>query len=275
MLEKVIEKVRALNEPNPCRLEAKYKPHTHTSDEVFMGDVGEWEGESLTDTLGAIVVMIEGKADVNHGHDIDEIEGLQVALNHKANINHGHDEISSPEGEARVYFEDGDVRISGKDLVIDLSDSEGEDIVRITESDLINIARAKRNPDETPTTNSDNLVTSGGVAAALAGKAASSHTQAISTITGLQTALDKKVEFGVEKVNANSSPLVITNVPEGKPYLVYASTAKPVSDMVSSIYDIKFSGDTTTRRCYLIRVYSGGLAFSSTCRLVVVDGAWS
>lgn len=259
MLEKVIEKVRALNEPNPCRLEAKYKPHTHTSDEVFMGDIGEWEGESLTDTLGAIVVMIEGKADVNHDHDMDEIEGLQVALNHKANISHGHDEISSPEGEARVYFEDGDVRISGKDLVIDLSDSEGEDIVRITESDLINIARAKRNPDETPTTNSDNLVTSGGVAAALDGK------------------LDSSISY-----DAVRAVYDVNELPVGHLILINQSDAlvkKKLSQMIVqtelSLDQIHFhlnSGDLTNN-FFLVRRFTYVIGFV-THHFIEVVGAW-
>lgn len=128
---------------------------------------------------------------------------MTTALDGKADSDHTHDEISS--GEARVYFEDGDVRVSGKDVVLDLSDSEGEDILRITESDLVNIARAKRNPDSTPTVDSDHLVTSGGVAAALAGKAASSHTQAISTITGLQTALDGKADYADGVISSKDS----------------------------------------------------------------------
>ena len=78
-----------------------------------------------------------------------------------------HTHASLDTGYALIeVYEDGKVKIYGGSINIDIT---GEDDVTINSSNVGNLARALQTPDSTPTANSDNLVTSGGVAAAIAG----------------------------------------------------------------------------------------------------------
>lgn len=81
--------------------------------------------------------------------------------------------------------------------------------------------------DTTPTANSDNLVTSGGVKDALNGKAAVIHTHTISQITGLEAALSERA------LQPSDNYLVIC-----KKYVEDASVpAYPVSETYSQTID--------------------------------------
>ena len=85
--------------------------------------------------------------------------GVKAALNTKANANHSHDSISSDE--------DNSVSVSDGAVIIELNDGETGGELEIPVEKLGNLQRAINDPDSTPTTNSDNLVTSGGVKAAI------------------------------------------------------------------------------------------------------------
>lgn len=88
--------------------------------------------------------------------------GVKTALNGKANSSHNHSYLSSSVGgKLGVYQTDGDEYI-----YIALFDNGTMYEYGLTHTDLSNAF----SPDTTPTLNSNKLVTSGGVATALAGK---------------------------------------------------------------------------------------------------------
>lgn len=126
----------------------------------------------IADALGVFHLV----APVNHTHAQSEVEGLtdalaakanttdvNNALNNKSNSNHQHYYLSSSAGgKLGVYQNEGDEYI-----YIALFDNGTMYEYNLTPSDLSNVF----SPDTTPTANSDKLVTSGGVAAALENKA--------------------------------------------------------------------------------------------------------
>ena len=101
-------------------------------------------------------------APFNHTHSQDEVEGLTAALNNKAEKNHSHDSIGE---DTDVNY--ADVTASEGAVHIEVRNQSGGGECEITPSNIGNLARALETPDATPTTNSDKLVTSGGVKAAL------------------------------------------------------------------------------------------------------------
>ena len=130
------------------------------------------EIENIADNQGNKHTVIPS----NHGHSIGEVNGLtdalaakanttdvNNALNNKSNSNHQHYYLSSSAGgKLGVYQNEGDEYI-----YIALFDNGTMYEYNLTPSDLSNVF----SPDTTPTANSDKLVTSGGVAAALENKA--------------------------------------------------------------------------------------------------------
>lgn len=90
--------------------------------------------------------------------------GVKTALDDKADQNHMHSNIG--DDYSSITAGDGEINIELSDPV---THSGGE--LDITVNKLPNLQRAINTPDSTPTANSDNLVTSGGVAAALVAKA--------------------------------------------------------------------------------------------------------
>ena len=92
--------------------------------------------------------------------------GIKTALNGKANVKHGHDSIggTSTAQDASVSCERDTVRITAENEVI--ISIEGQTI-HLTVDNYENLVRALTDPDSTPTANSNNLVTSGGVKAAI------------------------------------------------------------------------------------------------------------
>ena len=125
----------------------------------------------IADALGVFHLV----APVNHTHSQAEIDGLadalaakanttdvNNALNNKSNSNHQHYYLSSSNGgKLGVYQNEGDEYI-----YIALFDNGTMYEYNLTPSDLSNVF----DPDTTPTANSDRLVTSGGVKAALDNK---------------------------------------------------------------------------------------------------------
>lgn len=126
----------------------------------------------IADALGITHLVVA----VQHSHLMSEIEGLVSALAGKSDTNHTHKSIqynpssatdgyagfsTTGEGSFSVYVQDNKSINFGFGGITKAS---------ITKSNAGNLARALQNPDNTPTSDSDNLVTSGGVKAALDGK---------------------------------------------------------------------------------------------------------
>ena len=102
---------------------------------------------------------------INHTHEQSEVEGLPAALNSKAPIDHDHTSIGED-----TDVDAADVTASEGIVHIEVRDQSGGGECDITPSNIGNFIRALEDPESTPTTNSDKLVTSGGVKAALEGK---------------------------------------------------------------------------------------------------------
>ena len=92
--------------------------------------------------------------------------GVKTALNGKANANHGHESIGGTGSAQDAYVECNQdiVKISAEGEVI--IEIQGQ-AIHLTVDNYDNLVRALTNPDSTPTASSDNLITSGAVAAAL------------------------------------------------------------------------------------------------------------
>jgi hypothetical protein len=100
--------------------------------------------------------------------------GVKTALDGKANVLHGHTSIQD-EADAKSASV-----IASEDTVnIEVRNEEGGGECAIKPSNIGNLIRALSNPDTTPTANSTKLVTSGGVKAALDGKAPEGDTEVI------------------------------------------------------------------------------------------------
>lgn len=124
----------------------------------------------IADALGVFHLV----APVNHTHSQAEIDGLADALAAKANaadvtaalaaknsINQV-DEDDEQEAHLKAIAEDDDVYFK-----FQLKNGDTEKQVLLTVSKMDNFARAISNPDSAPAASSDNLITSGAVAAAL------------------------------------------------------------------------------------------------------------
>lgn len=124
----------------------------------------------IADALGVFHLV----APVNHTHSQAEIDGLADALAGKANaadvtaalaaknsINQVDDD-DNQEAHLDAVAEDDDVYFKFR-----LKNGNTEKQVLLTVSKMDNFARAISNPDSAPIASSDNLITSGAVAAAL------------------------------------------------------------------------------------------------------------
>ena len=97
-----------------------------------------------------------------HIHSQSEIDGLADALAGKAAVDHSH---------ANIYNGENNMLSVGEGYMdIELNDGKIGGELELTVDNLPNLQRALTNPDNTPTANSNKLVTSGGVYSALAGK---------------------------------------------------------------------------------------------------------
>ena len=97
-----------------------------------------------------------------HTHSQSEIDGLADALAGKAAVDHSH---------ANIYNGENNMLSVGEGYMdIELNDGKSGGELNLTVDNLPNLQRALTNPDNTPTANSNKLVTSGGVYSALAGK---------------------------------------------------------------------------------------------------------
>ena len=126
----------------------------------------------IADALGITHLVVA----VQHSHLMSEIEGLVSALAGKSDTNHTHKLLlynpsSSPDGFA------GFTASGYGNFTIGVQESKSISLMfgaytkaNITNANVDNLARALQNPDTTPTADSDKLVTSGGVKAALDAK---------------------------------------------------------------------------------------------------------
>ena len=97
-----------------------------------------------------------------HIHSQSEIDGLADALAGKAAVDHSH---------ANIYNGENNMLSVGEGYIdINLSDGKIGGELELTVDNLPNLQRALTNPDNTPTANSNKLITSDGVYSALAGK---------------------------------------------------------------------------------------------------------
>lgn len=123
----------------------------------------------IADALGINHLVVP----TQHTHSRDEVAGLENFIN-----THSH-MINKHNGDAYAYVDVQSDTDNGKakiELGIeDASESEYSRKIAITWENIKNFARALLDPDTTPTANSDNLVTSGGVKAALDNKTSISH----------------------------------------------------------------------------------------------------
>jgi hypothetical protein len=106
-------------------------------------------------------------------------DGVAAALAAKNSIDQV-DDNDNQEAHLDAIAEDDDVYFK-----FQLKNGNTEKQVLLTVSKMDNFARAISNPDTTPTSNSTNLVTSGGVKAALVGKADKDHTHTPTEVQGV------------------------------------------------------------------------------------------
>ena len=135
-------------------------------------------------------------APVNHTHSKSEVAGLEASLSML-----GY-EISKNEGNqlSRVKCKtDNSGNVQIEFLISDLEELYPERTAVVTWQNISNLQRALSDPDTTPTANSGNLVTSGGVKAALDGKANSSHTHTVSQITDFNSEVHSRVLAGIQE----------------------------------------------------------------------------
>lgn len=125
----------------------------------------------ICDSLGVFHLV----APVDHAHAIGEVTGLLAALLSKADTNHTHSYLS------------------GQTVSLIINGTE----VEIESENVPNLIRALNDPDSSPTADSDNLVTSGGVKTALDGKANTSHTHTTSQITDFTTKAEQIVNQAI------------------------------------------------------------------------------
>lgn len=138
--------------------------------------------EVLTaEDLNANFTECAGKADVDHGHtleDIEDFDGSEIKSggeNEPAYVRAYTTVVGSLKRHVKAFCDKFILSIRGE-----------EDVV-ISSTNLPNLVRALSVPDSTPTVDSDNLITSGGVAAALAGIVNNSKSLAISESNGTIT----------------------------------------------------------------------------------------
>lgn len=129
------------------------------------------EIENIADSQGNKHTVVP----TQHSHSMDEVTGLASALAGKADTTHTHKLIqystTSTDGFAGFTVTGTGSFTIGVQTDKSIDFQFGPTVkASITNSNVDNLARALRNPDTTPTANSDNLVTSGGVKAALDGK---------------------------------------------------------------------------------------------------------
>ena len=131
----------------------------------------------IADALGVFHLV----APVDHNHPMSEVAGLvaalaakanaaavETALAGKANVNHQHAGVSNGNNGWVDVTNNGQTQVVGdQSVMIGIGDN---DAATVTLANIANLKRALLDPDSSPTEDSTNLVTSGGVKAALDAK---------------------------------------------------------------------------------------------------------
>ena len=131
----------------------------------------------IADAIGVFHLV----APVDHNHPMSEVAGLvaalaakanaaavETALAGKANVNHQHAGVSNGNNGWVDVTNNGQTQVVGdQSVMIGIGDN---DAATVTLANIANLKRALLDPDSSPTEDSTNLVTSGGVKAALDAK---------------------------------------------------------------------------------------------------------
>ena len=133
--------------------------HTHSQSEV----------SGLTTALaGKMDAKTIDSAPANNADHLVSSKGVYDALQNKADINSPASSITNGDGASVNFSQNGDIVLtpkSGRNVAFMFNGSA----TAVSPSNAENLARALQTPDSTPTANSDNLVTSGGVYDAIDG----------------------------------------------------------------------------------------------------------
>ena len=188
--------------------------HTHTYAEVpgLADDLSElWASlnekanqEDMTEALAGKqnVLTFDTTPTANSTNPVTS-GGVKAALDAKRQIRQD-DHETLDHAIVAATASDGDVYI-----LLSVREGDNTKYVHITPDNMDNLIRALLDPDTAPTTNSTNLVTSGGVKAALEGKAPLSDTAVGSFIKADATdKIDLDVEFSTAH---NSGTFVLRN----------------------------------------------------------------
>ena len=153
--------------------------------------------------------------------------GVATALADKAAVGHSH---------ANIYEGDNNMLSVGEGYInIELYDGERGGELEFTVDNLPNLHRALQDPDTTPTADSTQLVTSGGMKAALDGKANSSHVHNVSDISGLPFS---GLHFFVMDSIYDNVDMDELFTPEGFQTMVSGRKTVIVQNSTSSIIDL-------------------------------------
>jgi len=199
-----------------------------------------------------------------HTHSRDEVDGLVDALNAKADTKHSHTDIYETKGFQTAIVETVKDPSESNTTYIQLGfqdDREEEfyQYARISLQNLNNLKRALLNPDATPTADSDNLVTSGGVKAAIAEKADKSLID--NTVNGIgrafiQLSTDDETEIHFEiQVAKNgvtdNADITVDNIPNLQRALQTPdSTPTANSDKLVTSGGVKAAIDDATKAVF-------------------------
>ena len=242
----------------------------------------------ICDSLGVFHLV----APVDHTHAIGEVTGLAAALLSKADANHTHSQIKTSNASVSVNS-DGQVVIDGSDIYISsYRDDEGDE-ASITPTNIANLIRALHDPDSAPTADSDNLVTSGGVKAALDEKMGIMSFDSVPTIGSnnlvksgkIREALQDEGKITPMTINESLGSQAIENIipwyRDGCVELHYllmktAGSAIPVKNLFHSntctTYYADDLGNLTTTRWVAITIRKTVTGASTPVCVITLDG---
>ena len=176
------------------------------------------EIENIADNQGNKHTVIPS----NHTHAQSEVAGLENFINTRSH------KIDKSQGNTYAYVNaQSDANTGQAKIVVGIENFEETEYSRtidVTWASIKNLERALLTPDTTPTADSDNLVTSGGVAAALASKmdnktidsTPTANSTNLVTSGGVKAALDTKANTTqVNNALADKAPLADTSVVYG------------------------------------------------------------
>lgn len=164
----------------------------------------------------------------NHTHAQSEVAGLETFMNTRSH------KIDKSQGNTYAYVDaQSDTNTGQAKIVVGVENSEETEYSRtiaITWANIKNLERALLNPDTTPTADSDNFVTSGGVKAALDGKQdaltfdttpTAGSTNPV-TSDGVKKALDAKRQIRQDDSETSDHAIVSATAEDGDVYIRFS-----------------------------------------------------